>query len=338
MSDSQTIHSGGEVQDQVILPLRVAAGICLRGIRTRLGRSAITLFGVALGVAFLMAVLSSFHIRGAMSAEAALARDTERRIAALRSEVGALRGKTFLVAAREPTQADALFLEALEAQGAILARFRQAEGSRSGASALLALGEKYEEELLALGPELMAGQPLVVYRPPRPDALARLAAGGARLRHLGIELRPDEAARAAERERQARYRMLWIVAVSLLITVGCIANAMLMSVTERFREIGTMKCLGALSSFVVKLFLIESLLLGLAGAALGAVLGALLPLVAYGYTFGAGKVLGAVNFATLGIYGLLCVAAGVALATVAAIYPALVAAKMVPAAALASNV
>ncbi|MFH1887558.1 MAG: FtsX-like permease family protein, partial [Pseudomonadota bacterium] len=38
----------------------------------------------------------------------------------------------------------------------------------------------------------------------------------------------------------------WIAVLSLLVCVAGIANAQLMAVTERFREIGTMKCLGAL--------------------------------------------------------------------------------------------
>jgi len=337
-SVGSSIHSQ-DVQDQVILPLRVAVGICLRGIRTRLGRSAITLFGVGLGIAFLMAVLSGFHIQRAMTAEAAKARDTERRLATLRSEVGTLKGKAFLVAAREPSEADAALLRALAAQGAVLHTSTLSEPSdlQARASAALLLGN-YEPLLLGASPWVVEAQPLIVFDKPTATAAQHVAAAGGRLKHLGIELRPDELARAAQRARQARYRMLWIVGVALLITVGCIANAMLMSVTERFREIGTMKCLGALSSFVVKLFLIESLLMGLVGAVLGVLLGVAFPLLAYGYTFGLMKVLAAVDLGTLGLYGALCVLAGVVLAIVAAIYPARVAAKMVPAAALASHV
>ena len=50
---------------------------------------------------------------------------------------------------------------------------------------------------------------------------------------------------------------------------------MLMAVTERFQEIGTMKCLGALDRFVVRLFLLESGFQGLAGALIGALIGCL---------------------------------------------------------------
>ncbi|MBM4031560.1 MAG: ABC transporter permease [Planctomycetes bacterium] len=321
----QTTLSSSEVQDQVTLPLRVAFGICLRGIRTRLGRSAITLFGVGLGIAFLMAVLSGFHIQRAMSAHAALARDADRRVAMLRGEAGALKGRAFLVLARGPSEADAAFLRALAAQGAVL-------DSGSKPSGCLVLGGS--------GPEapMPSGVPIFAFDSQVAEAAKALAAEGQVVKHLGIELRPDEVARAQARERQARYRTAWIAGVALLITVGCIANAMLMSVTERFREIGTMKCLGALSGFVVKLFLIESLLLGLVGAALGCAVGVVVPLAAYSYTFGLVRVFAAASFAMLGLYALLCMAAGVGLAIVAAIYPARVAAKMVPASALASHV
>ena len=56
----------------------------------------------------------------------------------------------------------------------------------------------------------------------------------------------------------ARLQRRWVVGLALLVAFVGIVNAMLMSVTERFREIGTMKCLGALDGFIVKLFVIES--------------------------------------------------------------------------------
>ncbi|MDA1191874.1 MAG: FtsX-like permease family protein [Candidatus Poribacteria bacterium] len=79
----------------------------------------------------------------------------------------------------------------------------------------------------------------------------------------------------------------WLVIMSLVVCVVGISNAMLMSVTERFREIGTMKCLGALDRFIVVLFLLESSLQGLAGAIAGALVGTgfavLVNLKAYGW-------------------------------------------------------
>ena len=38
----------------------------------------------------------------------------------------------------------------------------------------------------------------------------------------------------------------WLVAIALVVSVVGITNAMLISVQERVKEIGTMKCLGAL--------------------------------------------------------------------------------------------
>ncbi|HIM09210.1 TPA: FtsX-like permease family protein, partial [Candidatus Poribacteria bacterium] len=67
-------------------------------------------------------------------------------------------------------------------------------------------------------------------------------------------------------------KQLWLVTMSLIVCVVGIANAMLMSVTERFREIGTMKCLGALDGFIVRLFLLESAFQGFVGALIGALI------------------------------------------------------------------
>lgn len=66
---------------------------------------------------------------------------------------------------------------------------------------------------------------------------------------------------------------LWIIALALLVCLVGITNAMLMSVTERYREIGTMKCLGALDNFIVKIFLLESSVMGALGVVFGIVLG-----------------------------------------------------------------
>ncbi len=60
----------------------------------------------------------------------------------------------------------------------------------------------------------------------------------------------------------------------LTCTVG-ITNSMLMAVTERTREIGTLKCLGASDDFILKTYFIESSLHGVCGAVLGMVIGLL---------------------------------------------------------------
>jgi hypothetical protein len=128
-------------------------------------------------------------------------------------------------------------------------------------------------------------------------------------------------------------RLLWLISLSLLVCMVGISNAMLMSVMERFREIGTMKCLGALDSFILKLFLLESAFLGAVGTAVGVAFGLLLNML-----------LLMKNFGTLGATALpwnrmplvaagsfvigLCITSG------AALYPAWKAARMQPIAAM----
>ena len=64
-----------------------------------------------------------------------------------------------------------------------------------------------------------------------------------------------------------------IAAISLLVGSIGIANIMLVSVTERTREIGIMKAVGAQNRDVLGLFLIEAVILGVIGAIFGTALG-----------------------------------------------------------------
>ena len=73
--------------------------------------------------------------------------------------------------------------------------------------------------------------------------------------------------------------MLLLIGLSLLTCLVGIVNAMLMAVTERIKEIGTLKCLGALDSFIVKTFLIESSLQGIIGTLIGMILGLIVALL-----------------------------------------------------------
>src|SRR5215217_6001448 len=95
----------------------------------------------------------------------------------------------------------------------------------------------------------------------------------------GLPLTTQEIAAAKTQQR-------WLIGLALLVAFIGILNAMLMSVTERFREIGTMKCLGALDSFIVKLFLIESLFQGIVGTVAGIALGLILSLASMTGTYG----------------------------------------------------
>ncbi len=130
----------------------------------------------------------------------------------------------------------------------------------------------------------------------------------------------------------AQVRSLWLAGTSLLMCLVGITNSMLMSVTERYREIGTFKCLGASDSFIVKVFVLESLLLGFLGSLLGSVIGAAAMLAAVrlqGAGVGVGPWLQVVALGT---------GVGLLMTVVAAIAPAIQAARMPAAAALRVDV
>jgi putative ABC transport system permease protein len=69
------------------------------------------------------------------------------------------------------------------------------------------------------------------------------------------------------------YAMIGIAAISLVVGGIVIMNIMLVSVTERTREIGIRKAMGARANDILLQFLIESLFLAKAGGLLGVVLG-----------------------------------------------------------------
>ena len=91
-------------------------------------------------------------------------------------------------------------------------------------------------------------------------------------------------------DRNVKYRTYWLVVMSLLVCTVGITNSMLMAVTERFKEIGTMKCLGALDKFVVTLFMLESGMMGIVASVLGWLVGFLAIILIAGFTKGWGVV------------------------------------------------
>jgi len=143
----------------------------------------------------------------------------------------------------------------------------------------------------------------------------------------------------SEEEKQAQdSKRIWLVVMSLLVCGVGITNAMLMSVTERFREIGTMKCLGALDNFIVRLFLIEAMALGVLGSVLGTLLGLLAMLGIFVLRERSLSVAAKMDWGQMLEYLLLCILIGTVLSLVSAIAPAVRAARMRPAAALQTEV
>ena len=124
-------------------------------------------------------------------------------------------------------------------------------------------------------------------------------------------------------------RQMFLLAISFVVCMVGIANAMLMAITERFREIATMKCLGATDGFIMSQFMIEAGLQGLAGGATGVVIGLTLASIKDGAAVGSSLL---TYFPLLNV--LLCsvvaMLAGMALATLASLYPSWAASRMAP--------
>jgi putative ABC transport system permease protein len=124
-------------------------------------------------------------------------------------------------------------------------------------------------------------------------------------------------------------RLAWLLFVSLLVCGIGICNAMLMTVTERFTEIATLKCLGALDGFIMVMFVLESSFLGLVGGCIGAILGTLIAvgrmLAAFGVNF-----VGALPAGELLAGMAASVVMGMILAAVAAVLPSYQAARLAP--------
>ncbi|MCC5847174.1 MAG: ABC transporter permease [Verrucomicrobia bacterium] len=121
----------------------------------------------------------------------------------------------------------------------------------------------------------------------------------------------------------------WLILLAFLVCVIGVANAMLMSVTERFTEIATMKCLGAMDKFIMMMFVFEAAIQGLVGGIFGALFGVFLAWVRGVSEFGGTLVLAGV-FGTVLLSALLALTVGILLAVLAAVGPSFAAARLAP--------
>ncbi|GAG38141.1 unnamed protein product, partial [marine sediment metagenome] len=125
----------------------------------------------------------------------------------------------------------------------------------------------------------------------------------------------------------------WWLVVAGLISVTGITNSMLMAVTERIKEIGTLKCLGATWRHILEIFLFESVFIGLLGGAVGGVMGLAFAALNFGMQFG----LEAVTLMGPGTIALglgVAVALSVTLCLLSSIYPVYYASRIQAAEAL----
>jgi putative ABC transport system permease protein len=128
--------------------------------------------------------------------------------------------------------------------------------------------------------------------------------------------------------------MMGIGAISLVVASVSIFNVMMMSVTERIREIGILRSIGTRRNVVRRMFLYEAFILGVIGAVIGgilsAIIGYLVVLVMIGttdYFF---------TFDSL-IYVPYGIAVGIAVCVLSGVYPAWRAADLDPIQALAAE-
>lgn len=130
---------------------------------------------------------------------------------------------------------------------------------------------------------------------------------------------------------------LGLVVTSIVVCGVSIVNSTLISVMERYREIGTMKCLGALDQHILSLLLIEALLLGLAGGITGFILGTVASILSCYFELGLSIFQNLPLIGFLNLFGLITVFS-VGLSVISTVYPALRAARLNPVEALRHDI
>ncbi len=143
------------------------------------------------------------------------------------------------------------------------------------------------------------------------------------LTKAGFDISPGDATISSSAKQR------WIVFLSLLVCIVGIINAQLMSVTERFREIGTLKCLGALDRFIVRIFMLEATIQGLVGALAGALLGGIAAVLTALIRFGF-SLLPYIPWLQISTTMFFTLCIGTFLSLLGVFYPAIVAARMRP--------
>ena len=118
-----------------------------------------------------------------------------------------------------------------------------------------------------------------------------------------------------------------IAGISLLVAAVSIFNVMMMSVTERIREIGIMRSLGTQKSEILKMFVYEATVLGIVGSAVGAIFS-----FAIGYLVVVSLLGSADHFFEAGslVYLPAAMLVGTAICILSGLYPALRASNLDP--------
>ena len=132
----------------------------------------------------------------------------------------------------------------------------------------------------------------------------------------------------------ALFSLVTLGAALIAILVGglSVANTMVMAVTERVREIGIKKAVGATTGAILREYIMESAILGLLGGLIGVAAGAAFVSVVNSLTAGQGTTI----FALTPRLAIGAVLASGLLGVVAGLYPAIRAARLDPVRALRS--
>jgi len=281
------------VGKQIRLPFSKALEISIKSLRIRFWRSLITVAGIVLAIAFLMSILTANAVQGALARRALAAppRGDEVISGLGNTEYELEESGEYVRVAREVDP--------------VSGRLVIVEGPTEVTSA--------EEKQTALE-----------YREKIEEWQAKTNSLKLKLISKGVLSEGEEEALEGITPKE-----WWLIILSLTVAVIGIVNAMLMSVTERYREIGTMKCLGALDGFIIRLFLLESVFQGTAGTIAGAFVGFLLTFLYSLLLFGT---VVAVTFPGIKVlsYGCTSIFIGFVLSVLGAILPAYRAAKMQP--------
>jgi len=360
--DSSIWQGKGHVGRQIVLPWSKAIEIAWKGISVRIWRSLIALSSIILAIAFLMSILTSTCLVASLSVRPRLdVREVDQAGVAARNITEAQLGdprfakwvklmkevfaKDQVLVLKHKTEVETKIDEIqrrAKVQGKMtpqmqtdLAKWQKELNATNATLAQLEAGLKKDgtaEQLAAFRAFLDREKK---YRTDVAGAIDRMLQKEG---HSTDEKRQGDLELSQSGSIVAYLRMVylkmddkdkWLASLALLVCLVGITNAMLMSVTERFREIGTMKCLGALDSFIVKLFLIESTFEGFAGTIVGVIIGFVLAFFRGLWAYG-GYSLDYFPVVHVFYSGLFCLMVGTALAVVGALYPAQRAAKMEP--------
>lgn len=320
---------------QIKLPWSKAVEIAAKSMKVRMGRSVVTTASIVLAIAFLMSILTgttlTTSLRTRPQQEVLRVREQLEQVEAgaiapfafpdglsedqLSREISSKRKRA------EEDETDPLVIQRLFDEVAVAEAARQVLRADTDYQRARAMRDwQVSNARLELTNIENEWQRLV----------RRLRLEGVTGLSVEVTRAPPERGyfRMLAEEMEPRDRWLGVVAV-MVCFVG-IWNAMLMSVHERIREIGTMKCLGALEAFIIKLYFLESSFIGMTGTFMGILIGFVLSFVRASWAFGFGPLYSYFDFGGALLSAVFTLLIGSALSVLAAVFPAYRAAKYDP--------